>query len=446
LTRLVIFDNQIIKMATLKFTVRGKSNPSPIYARFTDGRQLHIIAKTDFLINPEFWDEVKGMPKQTAKNPDKLNLSIELGKIQTKIFQDYERDKGTGLEINKAWLDFAIAKFKNPQLGEKNEFLIDLVKDYQSELRIKVNEKTKKPISKGTIRGFSTLLMRLEKFEQHKKKRYLISEIDLSFHSDFTKFAMNHLSLSINSIGQTLRQVKTVVLDAGDKGFEIKEQVRSKKFKAIREDSTFVTITENEIEQLRQFTGADYLQNVRDWLIIGCWTGCRVNDLMQLSKANIQIHVSGQKFIRYTQSKTGKQVDLPIHPHVAEILERLGDFPRPISDQRFNEWMKIVCLESGLIQEVQGTRQNPITHKKEVGTFQKWELIRSHTCRRSFATNHYNKLPNKLIMAVTGHSTEKMLLNYIGETENDHLSDFLSVWNTPQQKDDKIIELNKKQG
>jgi hypothetical protein len=31
-------------------------------------------------------------------------------------------------------------------------------------------------------------------------------------------------------------------------------------------------------------------------------------------------------------------------------------------------------------------------------------------------------------MAVTGHSTEKMLLNYIGETENTHLDDFMTIW------------------
>jgi integrase len=433
-------------MATIKFRLQSKKEIANIYVRVRDGKETDIETLTGYTINPIFWSETKGEPLQKAINTDKLNLSIELGKLKTKILESLNTDKGTGVTINKAWLELVIAKFKNPLLGEKNEFLIDLVKDYQSELKIKVNEKTRKPISKGTIRGFSTLLHRLESFEKYKAKRYLISDIDLSFHSDFTKFAMNHLNLSINTIGHSLRQVKTVVLDAGDKGFEIKKQVRSKKFKAIREDSTFVTITENEIEQIRQFTGADYLQNVRDWIIIGCWTGCRVNDLMQLTNANIQIHVSGQKFIRYTQSKTGKPVDIPIHTHVAEILERLGDFPRPISDQRFNEWMKIVCRESGMIQEVYGTRQNPITHKKEVGTFKKWELVRSHTCRRSFATNHYNKLPNKLIMAVTGHSTEKMLLNYIGETENEHLSDYLSVWNTPKAKDDKIIQLNKKQG
>ncbi len=433
-------------MATLKFTVRGTSNPSTIYARFTDGRKLHIIAKTDFLINPEFWDEVKSTPKQKANNPDKLNLGIELGKLNTKIFQEYEKDKGTGIQFNKEWLELVIAKFKNPLLEQKTEYLKDLIEAYQTEMKTKANSKTGKPIAKLTIVNYNTLLARLKKFEEHKKKRYLISEVDLTFKADFIKFESNNLSLSQNSIAKDIRQLKTVCLDASDKGFIISEQVRSRKFYLKEEETLFVTITESEIELIKKFKGADYLENARDWLIIGCWTGCRVSDLMQLTNDNIQITTKGQKFIRYTQSKTNKQVDIPIHSDVNEILERLGNFPRPISDQRFNEWIKIVCRESGLVQEVHGTRQNPESHRKEVGTFQKWELVKSHSCRRSFATNHYNKLPNKLIMAVTGHSTEKMLLNYIGETENDHLDDFLSVWNTPKPKDEKIIQLNEKQG
>jgi integrase len=438
-------------MATLKFTVRGTSNPSTIYARFTDGRKLHIIAKTDFLINPEFWDEVKSTPKQKANNPEKLNLGIELGKLNTKIFQEYEKDKGTGIQFNKEWLELVIAKFKNPQLEQKTEHLIDLVREYQTEMKTKINPKTKRQIAQTTIRNFNTTLMRLDKFEKHKKKQYLINEIDLTFFREFVRFEKENLLLAQNSISKDIKQIKTVCIDAKEKGFEINKQVEYKSFNVPNEKleekgkKLFVTITESEIELIKKFKGADYLENARDWLIIGCWTGCRVNDLMQLTKDNIQISTKGQKFIRYTQSKTDKQVDIPIHSDVNDILERLGDLPRPISDQRFNDWIKDVCRKSGLVQEVYGTRQNPKTHRKEVGTFQKWELVRSHTCRRSFATNHYNKLPNKLIMAVTGHSTEKMLLNYIGETENEHLSDFLSVWNTPKVKDEKIIQLNEKQ-
>ena len=89
-------------------------------------------------------------------------------------------------------------------------------------------------------------------------------------------------------------------------------------------------------------------------------------------------------------------------------------------------------------------RQNPKTHLKETGYFEKWELVRSHIMRRSFATNHYNKLPNKVIMAVTGHATEKMLLNYIGEVENDHIQDYMEFWT--KQKQEEPIKMNQKIG
>jgi len=47
-------------------------------------------------------------------------------------------------------------------------------------------------------------------------------------------------------------------------------------------------------------------------------------------------------------------------------------------------------------------------------------------------------------MAVTGHATERMLLNYVGETENNHLTDFLDVWSAPKEKEGKIIVIHKK--
>jgi len=434
-------------MATIKFRLQSKKEISNIYVRVRDGKNTDIETPTGFTINANLWSETKGEPLQKANNPEKLNLKVQLEKLKTKIIESLNTDKGSGTPINKEWLIDVIAKFKNPLLEQKTEYLKDLIEAYQTEMKTKINPKTGKPISHLTIKSFSTTLMRLKKFEEYKNKRFSISDVDLTFKNEFVKYESEKLLISQNSISKDIRQIKTVCLDANDKGYSISEQLRSRKFYIKEEQTAFVTITESEIELIKKcdLKKVNYLENARDWLIIGCWTGCRVNDLMQLTNDNIQITTKGQKFIRYTQSKTNKQVDIPIHSDVNEILERLGGFPRPISDQRFNEWIKKVCFESGLVQEVYGSRQNPTTHRKEVGTFQKWELVRSHSCRRSFATNHYNKLPNKLIMAVTGHATEKMLLNYIGETENDHLDDFLSVWNTPKVKDKKIIKLNEKQ-
>ena len=428
-------------MATINYILKGKKELSTIYVRLRDGREKDLTVSTGYTVHPKFWSETKGTIRQIANNNEKKNLSEDLKKLKDKIGDSLNIDKDRGVVIDKEWLENVIAIYKNPIIETRTDYMSMILEAYQDEMKVKINPKSGKPIAVTTIRNFNTTIRRLKLFEKHKKRKYYIHEIDLTFHSDFIKFLRNKENLAQNSISKDIKQIKTVCIDARDKGFTINDQVLSRKFNAPLESTLFVTITEEEIEAIKKFQGTNYHMNARDWLIIGCWTGCRVNDLMSLTKNNIMINTKGQKFIRYTQSKTGKQVDLPIHPDVQEIIDRLGDLPHPISDVKFNKWIKDVCKGAGMVQEVYGTKQDEGTHKKVIGNFMKYELVRSHTCRRSFATNHYNKLPNKLIMAVTGHSTEKMLLNYIGETENAHLDDFMSIWEEEQNKKNKVIEM-----
>jgi integrase len=442
-------------MAKIKFYLRGQNELSNIYIQVLDGRNANIRLNTGFIIENKYWNESKNqiIELETLKAPrtkvvkeltfeqkqnelQKLSRIIEVRTSIEKMHEDITNDlrtaKAQSIELNRQWLENAILKSKG-LLKDETTLFYDLINEYKNKLKGKVSD--------GTVRNYNTTLQRLKRFESEVKKQYHIKEIDLTFHTSYEKIARTKLSLSINSIGKDIRQMKTVLLDAKENGIQINEQALSRKFKVTSEKTIFTTLSENEIERIKKFTGADYLENSRDWLIIGVWTGCRVGDLMNLTNDNIQTSVKGQKFIRYTQSKTQKQVDIPIHSDVIIILERLGGFPRPISDQKFNDYIKLLCKEIGMTETIYGTRQNPKTHIKEIGYFEKWQLIRSHICRRSFATNHYNKLPNKLIMAVTGHATEKMLLNYIGETENDHIDDFLSVWNNSDKKDEQVIQM-----
>ncbi len=52
-------------------------------------------------------------------------------------------------------------------------------------------------------------------------------------------------------------------------------------------------------------------------------------------------------------------------------------------------------------------------------TKEKWELISSHTARRSAATNMYltGRMNTYEIMAITGHTTEKSFFKYIKITQ-----------------------------
>ena len=48
----------------------------------------------------------------------------------------------------------------------------------------------------------------------------------------------------------------------------------------------------------------------------------------------------------------------------------------------------------------------------------------SHVCRGSFCTNLYGTIPMPLIMSISAHSSEKMLLNY---TDKDSLDFALQI-------------------
>lgn len=67
-------------------------------------------------------------------------------------------------------------------------------------------------------------------------------------------------------------------------------------------------------------------------------------------------------------------------------------------------------------------------HRKIFGKYPKHELVSSHICRRSFATNLYGKIDTLTIMKITGHQTEKQFLNYIKITPKEYAVRLKQLW------------------
>lgn len=410
-------------MATVKYFLQG-SKPAMIYLRLRDGRKVDLKSPTGLTIDNKFWSKEKQWLKPKASFEGKLKLENTLKNMESLVYQRRNERLSKKLNLTAEWLKDVLTEATSHHKSSGDELLL-LLEKYKE--RLSKTHKNGRPISAGTLRNYNTTIQRLRKYENHYGKTLVLKDIDLNFHTSYLEFAQSTLKLSINSIGKDFRQIKTVCLDSMDKGMEINPLSISRKFSIPTEKAIFTTLNERDLKLIKVFNGPDYLNNAKEWLIIGCWVGARVNDLMALTRSNIKKHKDVQ-IIQYTQSKTGKTVKVPLHPDVLEIIDKHNGFPRPISDVKFNKYIKEVGKRAGLTEKVKGSRQNPKTHKKEVSTFEKWELLVSHCCRRSFATNHYNKLPNKVIMAVTGHSTEKMLLQYIGETESEHIQDYLDLW------------------
>lgn len=156
-------------------------------------------------------------------------------------------------------------------------------------------------------------------------------------------------------------------------------------------------------------------ERIRDMFVIGCLTALRYSDYSRLTSRNL---VNGYIMIR--TKKTNVDVKVPAHDYVKEIFEKYnGCVPSGLCIQYFNKYLKVIMKEIGLNDKVtcsytQGGKLRTVTREK-------WELISSHTARRSAATNMYltGRMKTFEIMKLTGHRSEQNFFRYIRLTSDD---------------------------
>jgi integrase len=392
-------------MATINFIVQSKSNPSGIYVRMRDGKAIDIKAKTKFSINPEKWSAAKGQPKNLKDAHMKL-LQENLQKLSSDLLNHYNASINHE-SIDTNWLK----NFINPQKSEESipSGLLDYFGYYALH--------KKSSLKPSTVKKLNVNTRLLERFQLWSKKVYAIRDVNTDFKLQFETFCKME-NYSPNTIARAIKFIKTICYHAAGNGIETHFQLKHIYVKTEKVEKIY--LTEEEIEKIAcAELNQDYLENARDWLIISCETGQRVSDFMRFRSSMIR-YEGKVPLIEFTQIKTGKIMAIPLSKRVRAILDkRGGEFPRQISDQRYNEYIKEVCRIAGIIKKIKGSKINTEMIRKESGIYPKYELITSHIGRRSFATNNYGKIPTPLLMNVTGHSTETMFLEYIGKTSTD---------------------------
>lgn len=142
----------------------------------------------------------------------------------------------------------------------------------------------------------------------------------------------------------------------------------------------------------------------RDIFVFQCLIGCRISDLYKLTSNHII-----QGAIEYIPQKTKEgrplTVRVPLNTLAKEIISKYKNkadntlFPF-ISEQKYNDAIKIMFLEAGLTRPV--TIINSLTNESEVRPLN--EIASSHLARRTFVGNLYKQVkdPN-LVGSLSGH-------------------------------------------
>ena len=154
------------------------------------------------------------------------------------------------------------------------------------------------------------------------------------------------------------------------------------------------------------------LSRARDFFCLCCFTSLRYSDAAALKKTDIY-----DDAIHITTQKTNDKITIELNNYSRTILQRYADNDTDkalpvISNQNMNVYVKEVCRQCGINEKL--TDIYYIGEKKYVETKEKWEMIGTHSGRRTFICNALmlGIAPN-VVMKWTGHSDYKSMQPYI---------------------------------
>lgn len=297
---------------------------------------------------------------------------------------------------------------------------------YVEEMTHKVDPRTGRYIGERTQVHHRTVLKRIKAFMQEKYIKDDFSVFDEQFARRFTDWAYTSKNYRQNTIPATFSVLK-VWLNAA-KAERLFDGEEYKKYVSKCADVDNIYLTKDEIERMYrldipsliakgEIDAKSTIEKTRDLFVIGCWTGLRRSDINRLEKALFDIE-KGE--ITIITEKTGEKVQIPMHPFIKELYEKYdGKFPKLTDKANTNRHLQEIGRhakidENIMVKENRGGKI--ISH-----VYKKYQMIKMHTARRSFATNLYlDGAPTISIMKLTGHTTEMNFLKYIKITKEEN--------------------------
>ena len=405
-------------MASLKYRIKGATKEVSIYIRLSISREISLEVKTGFSIEPSSWSKTTNFPKQSS--PTTKLLYNNLKKLESYVFDSLNYAQANSSLIDREWLKQTISSCFEREPKKKNEYSvtdhIQHIIDNASTRKIAGHNKL--GLSNARIQSYKTFKKNIVEFEKELNTQVKLLDLNPVLIEKYKIWLLKKMNFSMNYAGKQLDNLRAVGKDALRIGIPTNTYVNQMdSFCEPDEDRHFVTLSNEEIQKIKKTKmSSTYLENAKKWLLLGCEIGQRGGDLLKLSKDNIR-YVNEHLFIDVIQQKTKKEVTIPIGSKEIQLMLE-NDFPRSISSQNLNSYIKKVCKLSGIDEIIEGKLLDKETNRKVVGNYPKYQLVTTHCFRRSFASNYYKKIATPILMTITGHSKESMFLKYINKQED----------------------------
>lgn len=395
-------------------------------------------------VEVEYWTGSRVEEKKSYPEADVIN--IKLDRFESRIKKAFEHYIISKQIPSKEIIKEAAADKPIQEPKVNNEFMSFFHNYYNNA-----------SYEQSTWKKYNTTYNWLTKYQEQTKHILSFDNINMDFYSSFRIFVLskkykpkkgeNARFYTSNYFGSLIKCIKKVMNEAGLYGARLHSntEFKSKKFKTESETADSIYLSVDELKKINQFTAtpenikkitndqrmenlnrkASAMNLSKNKFLIGAFTALRVSDFNRLDEVNIKqnwITIKPKKGI-----KKNADVVIPIHPIIRDIIDSGFQLSTKVSDQKINKHIKEVCKLVGINEQVSVTRTEG--EKLTERTYKKYQLVTTHTARRSGATNMYLAgIPPISIMKITGHTTERSFMKYI---KIDHEQNAMLLQNHP---------------
>lgn len=381
-------------------------------------------------IKKRLWDFNKQRVSSSSINPKKINDKLDEIKYKLNNFYDEIRHQKRYPEedevknyislISKDKLPKNSSTNKNEKVMSFYDHFLRFMNDTKNGVRLSSSGKR---IQSSTFKSYITTQNHLKEFLSTTKTEYNFDNIDDKFFAEITKYFSKH-NLSNNTQGRAIKIIKTFLHYMVDLGIN-KNMKFVKSLKVFDEETNIVALNKTELESIEKLSGlTDRLDRTKDLFLAQIYTGLRVSDLFNLKNVNIN-YIERKIFIN--TMKTQNNLIIPISRKLEVILKKhSGKLPK-VSTQKYNVAIKEICKFANINTPIQVTRF--IGNKRIVEVKPKYEMISSHTSRRSFITLTLKKgVMPEMVMEISGHKNRKSFQRYVRITKEESADKVLEAW------------------
>jgi site-specific recombinase XerD len=384
----------------------------------SDSEEHQVIThvSTGYKVSPNKWIKDSQSVKPNTSNKDKISASTINGKVTSievtcdNVFKAFEVK---GVMPTQKEFSEAVSK----ALGRTKARPKESLTVWEAYNRFIVDESRAKCWEPATLAKHNSLKRLLSDYDSELQ----ISQFDAQKVGGYADFMLER-DMKNTSVKRNISFLKTFLRWCEAKGM-VKTNWESYKteLKTIHR-AQVVFLTLDEVKKLYSFEFPPekaYLSRCRDVFVFQCFTGLRYSDVAKLKKSDV-----GENSIRVVTEKTDTALNIELNKYSRAILDKYkdvdlsNDLALPVtSNQRENDYIKEVCAICGIDSPVSKVFYKG--GKKVEETKPKYELVGTHTGRRSFICNALSMgISAEVVMRWTGHSDYKAMLPYIDVADN----------------------------